>query len=389
MRILHITPFFYPAHVYGGPIPVLYDLCCESVKSGCDVKVLTTNANGKDAVLDVPTDREVRLPCGVSVRYCRRIGREAAAPGLLAELVRSVQWADAIHLSTAYSFPVIPTLIACTFLSRPLVWTPMGALQHWRGSRRLRLKSHWERICRFAAPENMVVHVTSATEESESRNVFPAATFVTIPHGVYIPEMPSKDTGGELRLLFLGRLDPKKGLENLLEACSLIQPRQLHPDRGDWSLTIAGSGAPEYVDTIRARIEALGLSQSVRMVGQVAGAAKEMLFAHADILVVPSHTENFAMVVVEALARGVPVLASTGTPWSRLPEKGCGMWVDNAPEQLAVAIHTMSGMDFREMGLRARRWMQEEFAWPAVAADMLALYRERRDSVAASGVSAA
>ena len=88
----------------------------------------------------------------------------------------------------------------------------------------------------------------------------------------------------------------------------------------------------------------------------------------------PSYTENFAIVVAEALAHGVPVIASTGTPWSRLGQMKCGLWVDNDPETLADAIRSISTMPLRDMGLIGREWMQSEFSWRSVAEQTLDLY---------------
>jgi glycosyltransferase involved in cell wall biosynthesis len=92
--------------------------------------------------------------------------------------------------------------------------------------------------------------------------------------------------------------------------------------------------------------------------------------------VVPSHGESFATPVTEALARAVPVIASRGTPWSRLTEKGCGLWVDNSPESLADAIDQMRAMPLEEMGLRGREWMTSEFSWDKVARDVCNAYSE-------------
>jgi glycosyltransferase involved in cell wall biosynthesis len=141
------------------------------------------------------------------------------------------------------------------------------------------------------------------------------------------------------------------------------------------SLVIAGAGEQQYSDTIRARVRQLGLSENVRMVGHVDGEDKERLFDNADVLVVPSHTENFGMVVAEALAHGIPVIASRGTPWKRLEEMGCGLWVDNSPASLASAIMRISSMPLRQMGLRGKDWMQKEFAWDYVAEEMIRVYR--------------
>jgi glycosyltransferase involved in cell wall biosynthesis len=108
--------------------------------------------------------------------------------------------------------------------------------------------------------------------------------------------------------------------------------------------------------------------------GPVSGEVKERQFAEADVCVVPSYKENFCMVVAESLAHGVPVVASLGTPWSRLEEMGCGLWVSNEEDQLAAAIDRIGEMTLREMGARGRDWMVRDFSWQTVADRMMAEY---------------
>jgi len=160
MKILHIAPFFHPAYRFGGPIQVLYDLCRESVAHGCDVKVLTTDTNGPGASIDVASDVEVECPAGFSVRYCHRVTGDCVAPTLISALPQYLAWADVVHLSCVYSFPTIPALVASALYRKPLVWSPMGGLQRWSGSRRLGLKKQWERICRLVSPHDLMIHVT-------------------------------------------------------------------------------------------------------------------------------------------------------------------------------------------------------------------------------------
>lgn len=81
------------------------------------------------------------------------------------------------------------------------------------------------------------------------------------------------------------------------------------------------------------------------------------------------------MVVAEALAHGVPVIASRGTPWEAVEDEGCGLWVDNAPQQLARAIERAGAMDLAAMGARGREWMRREFSWDVVSANMMRVYR--------------
>ncbi len=371
MRVLHIVPSFYPAHVYGGPIQSVYHLCRYLARNGCEVKVLTTNANGRRAVLDVETNREVALAPGVDVRYCARLRPESTSTQLLRALPGYLRWADVVHLTAVYNFPTIPALAASKALRKPVVWSPRGALQRWEGSTRLKPKAVWERVCRVVAPSGMVLHVTSDQEARESLEKLPGFEAAVIPNAVEIPDNPMRVAyDGTLRLLFLGRLHPKKGIENLLEACRLVGPRLGR----EWSLVIAGTGEPGYAESLRRRIEALELQDRVAMVGEVVGHEKEEALGRASMLVAPSYTENFGMVVAEGLANGVPVIAGKGMPWRRMEEIGCGLWIDNDPATLASAIHRMSRMDLDAMGAAGRRWMQREFGWDAIANKMIALY---------------
>src|SRR5260370_23532803 len=154
-----------------------------------------------------------------------------------------MRWADVVHLHAAYSFPTIPTLLAARLLERPVVWTPHGALQRWSGSRRVGLKSLWEKVCIAVASRELVIHLTSEDEVAETRARLPRATIGLIPNGVEIPPSLHREPRGEqLRLGFVGRLDTKKGIENLLGACGILKER----GRPVFSLTIAAASSTEY-----------------------------------------------------------------------------------------------------------------------------------------------
>jgi len=370
MNVLHLAPSFHPAAVYGGPIRAGYDLTRALARAGCQVRVLTTNANGRD-VLRVARE-DVVLEDGVVVRYCGRQLRAAVSLPLLGRLRPYVQWADVVHLMAAYSFPTIPALLTARLLGRPVVWSPRGALQRWHGSRRLRVKAAWEGVCRLVAPRRLLLHATSDEEAASCAARFPGVRCAVVPNGVDIPEAIEPLPGdGTLRLLFLGRLDPIKGLENLVAACRLLEGPAAPP----WSLTVAGSGSPAYRERLVALVRELSLTRRVSFVGEVDQAAKARALAAADVLVLPSHRESFGIVVAEALAHGVPVIAGRGTPWSRLEAEGCGLWVDNSAAALAAAIQSIRDMPRPEMGGRGRAWMQREFGWDGIARATIAHYR--------------
>jgi glycosyltransferase involved in cell wall biosynthesis len=147
-------------------------------------------------------------------------------------------------------------------------------------------------------------------------------------------------------------------------------------DAEPWTLKIAGTGEGDYSKVLKSKVEKLGLQARVEFLGEVFGEAKENLFAESDVLVVPSYVENFGMVIAEALAHEVPVIAARGTPWKGLQTTDCGLWVENDAESLATAIRRMRRLPLKEMGKRGRCWMQREFSWEAVSRQMLAVFQD-------------
>jgi glycosyltransferase involved in cell wall biosynthesis len=373
MKILEVVPSFYPAHIYGGPIQSLYHLCRSLADQGCDVKVLTTNANGPTANLDVDTRDEVELDGRFRVRYCRRFFFGSVSWPLLMRLPSYTKWADVIHLTSVYSFPTLPALLLARLLGKPVVWSPRGSLQRWEGSSRVVLKRIWEGACRLLAPRKVVLHVTSEDEATQSAEKMPSARTIVITNGIHVNGAGRRDPGsflpdGVLRLVFIGRIHPIKGLENLLSACHLLQMK--------WTLCIAGTGEPEYMQGLQSRITPAQFQSRIRMLGPILGLEKDILLENSDLLVLPSHSENFGMVVAEALAQGVPVIASRGTPWQGLEAHHCGVWTANDPPSLAAAIESAAGMPLWQMGEAGREWMLKEFSWQGVAGKMSELYSE-------------
>jgi glycosyltransferase involved in cell wall biosynthesis len=213
-------------------------------------------------------------------------------------------------------------------------------------------------------------HVTSESEKQATQKSFPRVSCAAIPNGVDVPpRLHAKDwkPGGLLRLLYIGRLDPKKGLENLFTAIACFKNKHLR-------LTVCGTGDENYVAALRALAVAKGIATRVIFAGHVDGPAKSAAFADADVTVLPSHSENFGIVVAESLAHSVPIVTSTATPWARVSEKRCGWWIDNSARSLVDTIVQVENADLPSMGEQGRRWMEEEFAWQPIAAEMERLY---------------
>ena len=373
MRVLHVTPAFYPASQWGGFAHSVPGLCNALARNtGIDLKVLTTDSD------DPHTRRRIsvrafpeRFPAGYEVYYCRRIAGQSVSPALLRRLWSLVRWADVVHLNATYSFPTLPTLLVCRILRKPVVWSPRGALQRWPGTTRARAKSVWEKVCNLLCdPDRVVLHLTSEEEKKESAPRIPKARPIVIHNGVDVPGLNGEQSkrNGTLRLLYLGRLHPIKGIENLLRALVVV-------DR-DVTLSVCGEGDPSYRRSLESLASKLSLDGRVVFRGAVDEPARARQFRESDLCVVPSFKENFSMVVAESLSHAVPVIVGDGTPWKQVDKIGCGRCVANTPDELAHAIEALSTAPLREMGLRGRAWMQEDFSWSTVAGQMLATYRE-------------
>jgi glycosyltransferase involved in cell wall biosynthesis len=373
MKILHVVPSFFPAITFGGPVVSVFELCNQLAKNaGVGLRVLTTDTAGyrSGERLSLP-ERDPHTYKGYAVHFSAKVFGTAVAPQIWKEIWPAVSWADVIHLTGMYSFPTLPTLLAARMLRKPLVWSPRGALKEWIGTKNKFMKATWRKVCRaILVPEKTILHVTSSEEESETRLRMPGVSCVRIPNGVEIPKsaearewMPN----GELRLLSLGRIDPIKGIENLLLALPIVANKS-------FCLTLFGTGDSDYVDSLHRLAERLNIDDRVRFAGQLKEAAKGEAFRQADVTLVPSHTENFGIVVSESLAHGVPVIAGRGTPWSGLETHRCGFWVDNSPTSLARAIDAVRSVDLESMGKTGRAWMQSDFRWDEIARQMRELY---------------
>ena len=377
MRILHVVPTYYPATYWGGPVFSVYALNNALARlPGVKLKVITTDAAGP-ALADrlEPADLGGLYP-NQEVLVTRRVARASVSSELLRMLPGVVRWANVVHLTATYSFPTIPTLMLCRLLDKPLVWSPRGAIldaHEWAGASRKLLKRVWEKSCNaLIRPGNVIAHATAERERLVTQARVPRARAVIVPNGVDVPDnLPLRDwiPDNRLRLMFLGRLAPKKGIENLLQAMQLLNDPTIQ-------LMIYGTGDTNYAIRLKSLALRLDLfGNAAFFAGHVDGEAKTAAFHGADVCVVPSHSENFCLVVAEALAHGLPVITSRGTPWGGVEGHGCGLWVDNSPDSLAAAIMRIRMMPLEEMGKRGRRWIKQAYSWNTVAEAMVHIYQ--------------
>ncbi|SFS01626.1 glycosyltransferase [Yoonia litorea] len=365
MKILHITPSFFPATFWGGPIWSTKAICDGIAQTeGFDLSVMSSDAAGLRV-----SDRVVPVGLPYPVRYFRRVAGHAFAPAMFASLPGAIAAADVVHITGVFSAPTLPTLALCKVFGKPLIWSPRGAIQAteaWGDCPRRGQKRAFLQLARMLMPAAVVLHATSASEAEANTAVFRHASSCTIPNAVTLPPaVPRHAEQDALRLMFLGRLHPKKGLDLLIKAMDAL-PRSV-------SLDIYGDGSPDDLAALQTLAGRVG--QRVRFHGHVEGQAKWDAFARADLFVLPSHSENFGIAIAEALAHCVPVLTTDATPWQDLDRHGCGRAISLQTDDLATVILQMGQEDLPAMGQRGRAWMQRDFAPEAMVARFADLYR--------------
>jgi glycosyltransferase involved in cell wall biosynthesis len=254
----------------------------------------------------------------------------------------------------------------------PRVVSPRGMLEPWAlRHRRWKKCLAWYAYQRRDIQSAAVLHVTSEAEAESVRDLGLRTPLAIIPNGVdllearAVPERP-----GPRRALFLSRLHPIKGLPLLVEAWARVQPPR-------WELILAGPDERRHRVEVEALVRRLGLNRSVRFLGPVAGEDKEGLYHSVDLFVLPTHSENFGLVVAEALAAGLPVITTKGAPWAALETHRCGWWTEIGAEPLAAALREATALPDetrRAMGERGRTYVREHLSWDHVASQMRAVY---------------
>ncbi len=303
MKILHITPWYKPAFGYGGPIFSIGALCEGLHKKGCRVQVFTTTANG-DSDLNVPKGADVRVE-GLMVNYFGRWTKDNTnfSPLLLKQLFKKCRSFEVIHINTWWNTIAIFSTLVCILKNiRPIISTRGMLSPYTLTGKKLifhRLIGNW-------MLSKAIIHVTSEQERDEILRLNPNWTYVLLPNVSVFPALRhpivQRPGPGRFRLVFLSRIHHKKGLENLFEALAQWDY--------DWELTILGEGESSYKKSLEKMALRLGISDSISWGGWIDGDDKFDQLAAADLFVLPSLNENFAMVVLEALSVGTPVLVS-------------------------------------------------------------------------------
>jgi len=257
--------------------------------------------------------------------------------------------------------------------------SPRGMLEPWALNHKwLKKRLAWAAYQRADLKRATCVHATADLEADHIRQMGLGVPVRIIPNGV--DPAPSNVFHGlsmatsnqPKTALFLSRIHPKKGLLLLVEAWKREQPN-------GWRLRIVGPDEAGHRDEVERAVSLAQLQDVIYFSGPVEGEAKADVFANADLLVLPSYSENFGMVIAEALAHGLPVLTTTATPWSALATRGCGWCVSPTVEGISEGLRQATSLQrdaLRRMGARGREWVVSDFGWNAVAKQFIDVYEQ-------------
>ena len=260
----------------------------------------------------------------------------------------------------------------------PVIMHPHGMLMPWalrqhmlrkRIALSLFYRRHLSQVKAFIA--------TSELEFEELRNFGLTQPVAVIPNGITLACTQEKKekfdlmTNNSIRTaLFLSRMAPVKGLEDLLNAWNSLKPH-------GWRLMLAGPDENGYLSKVLEMIRQLRLENSVEYVGVIQGHRKSEIFKRADLFVLPSYSENFGIVIAEALSAGLPVITTQSTQWKTLQDFECGFWTGTGyadlMEVMSIAL-SLPRQQLQEMGKRGPDCVKK-YEWITVSNDLLKFYR--------------
>lgn len=315
--------------------------------------------------------------------FVENVANELRKLGHVAEVVTTASpWPqsatfDVVHIHGLWS----PFLHQAAKWARrrnvPIVWSPHGMLTPWA------LKNKWMK--KFAAlalyqwrdlHSAAAIHATADSEVEDIRRLLLGNRIVEAPLGICLPEiMGTKRCSGKRTLLFVSRVQRKKGLPNLVSAWAQL-PGEF---RADWQVRIVGPDQDGHTAELKKQCAKLGVEDDFAFVGPKFDSDLAAEYAAADLFVLPTHSENFGSVVLEALAYGVPVICTKGAPWAELESERCGRWIEQGVEPLRAALAELMALSDEErveMGARGRALAAAKYQWPAVAKKLLDCYAE-------------
>jgi glycosyltransferase involved in cell wall biosynthesis len=356
--------------VHGGVsrvVPQLADALCDQ---GCHVAIVTVNDSARSSTPVLPGRASLLGTPAFSVANHRLWSpkfTEHIAKGFAPRMPRL------LHDNGLWGYT---NYMAARFAARqqiPLVISPHGMLEPWalqeKGIRKRMALAVFQRKVLDSAS---LLMVTAQSELDSVRRAGFRQPIAIVPVGVSMPPAAARHatTARVRNILFLSRVHPKKGLLSFVEAWHRV-------GRPGWQITIAGPDEDGHLAEVQELIKRLGLASQFEFHGEVAGDAKRELFQSADAFALPTFSENFGLVVAEAMSYALPVLTTRGAPWSILESIRAGWWVEPGVDGLAEGLHKLLATTVEQradMGRAGRSYVADNLGWNVAAKRVFEAY---------------
>lgn len=396
LRVLHVIPGVAPR--YGGPSVNLWPLVkALNDRPNLVAEIATTDADGPGGKVD-----QSIVPYGLQCHLFPRIGGEALkrSPELDRWLLSNTKNYDVVHVHSLWNSPSNSAAAAAIKAAVPYIVRPAGMLSPYtwqRGWLKKRLFWLWgvRRTVRNAA----AIHVTAASEAVEARASGASCPIFEAPNGLEDQafELPAKPNWLQEKfkldhrpvILYLSRLHPKKGITDyLLPAFAKLFQQTAHSKAAQSEsaqnqsvqLVIAGGvddTTPGYGEEIQNKINEYNLQTSVKVVGSIANQDRWYAFDSAAVFCLPSENENFASVVVEAMARGCRVVTTKGVAAGVIAKNyEYGDMVDRDVGQITTSLKQQLNVGRRQVQLAEQQKIRQLLSWPGIAERLNGLYSE-------------
>lgn len=353
MRVLIVCSSI--ARDVGGPARSIQGLAAALERSGVETHLLSLK----------PLDR----PWVEGISHYRTAGKFGFR-GVRAEVEKAIGEIrpDIIHIQNIWMLNLHMAAVASRRKHIPYVLSLRGAISKWALS-----QSRWKKKIALLTYQGYdfnhaaALHATSEFEAQRIRDIgYGHKTILVCPNGVNLPhELPKwhRPIERKRKMLFLSRIHKVKGLVDLVQAWAKVNPK-------DWVLEIVGNDEDNYWPVVQSEIDRLGIGDKIIRTDFLPDEHKWIKYRQADCFVLPSYSENFGIVVAEALYAGLPVITTKGTPWKDIVECNCGYWIDVGMESLANSISRMVALSDEERidrGFRGHKLIENSYSWDGIA----------------------
>ena len=373
----------YLGTTYGGISKIVTELVQGLGCLGTTVDLVTTNANGCDS-LDVPLKVWIsKKECRMQYFPCWHRNDLIISLSLIHWLFNHIADYDVVHTNTVFAPIVLFTHWICKLRQIPYIMTPHGMLEPWALSYKAWKKRFYYALFEKPALQQASAIHGTATCEAKNVNSLGFKHTIFVPNGIHRQEfetLPDPEifyqqfptTRNKALILFLGRIDPKKGLDLLAPAFAKV-----HQQFPQTHLVVAGPDSIGFLPIAERYFAQAGILESVTFTGMLSGSLKHAALAATSLYVAPSYSEGFSMSVLEGLASGVPCVITTGCNFPEAEAARAAHVVKIDADAIADALIQClnNPQQAKTMGACARQFIFENYTWEQSAKRLMQAYK--------------